>query len=63
MVKIVLSEDGSVGEIEVVQSSGFPSLDKAAIETIRQAAPFHLPHPLGRPQLTIKIPISYRLDS
>jgi protein TonB len=63
MVKIVISEDGSVGEIEVVQSSGFPSLDKAAIETIRQAAPFHLPHPLGRPQLTIKIPISYRLDS
>lgn len=62
VVKAVINEDGSVGEVEVVQSSGFPSLDKAAMETIKQAAPFHLPHPLGRPRLTIKIPISYRLD-
>ncbi len=62
VVKAVINEDGSIGEIEVVQSSGFPSLDKAAMETIKQAAPFHLPHPLGRPRLTIKIPISYRLD-
>lgn len=62
VVKAVINEDGSVGEVEIFQSSGFPSLDKAAIETIRQAAPFHLSHPLGRPRLTIKIPISYRLD-
>jgi protein TonB len=62
VVKAVINEDGSVGEIDIVQSSGFPSLDKAAMETIRQAAPFHLPHPLGRPRLTIKVPISYRLD-
>lgn len=62
VVKAVINEDGSVGEIEIVQSSGFPILDKAAVETIKQAAPFHLPHPLGRPRLTIKIPISYRLD-
>ena len=62
VVKTVINKDGSVGEIEVVQSSGFPSLDKAAVETIKQAAPFHLPHPLGRPRLTIKIPISYQLD-
>lgn len=62
VVKAVINEDGSVGEIEIVQSSGYPSLDQAALETIRQAAPFHLPHPLGRPRLTIKIPMSYRLD-
>lgn len=62
VVKAVINEDGSVGEIEVFQSSGYPSLDQAALETIRQAAPFHLPHPLGRPRLTIKIPMSYRLD-
>ncbi len=62
VVKAVINADGGVSEIEVVQSSGFSSLDKAAMETIQQAAPFHLPHPLGRPRLTIKIPISYRLD-
>jgi protein TonB len=62
VVKAVIDEDGNIGEVEVFQSSGHPSLDKAAIETLRQAAPFHLPRPLGQPRMTIKIPMSYRLD-
>ena len=62
VVKAVINEDGSIGEVEVVQSSGYPRLDKAAVETMQQAAPFHLPHPLGQPRMTIKIPMSYRLD-
>ena len=62
VVKAVINEDGSIGEEEVFQSSGHPGLDKAAIETLRQAAPFHLPRPLGQPRMTIKIPMSYRLD-
>jgi protein TonB len=62
VVKAVIDEDGSIGEVEVFQSSGHPSLDKAAIETLQQAAPFHLPRPLGQPRMTIKIPMSYRLD-
>jgi periplasmic protein TonB len=62
VVKAVINEDGSIGEVEVFQSSGHPGLDKAAVETMRQAAPFDLPHPLGQPSMTIKIPMSYRLD-
>jgi len=62
VVKAVINEDGSIGEEEVLESSGHPGLDKAAIETLRQAAPFHLPRPLGQPRMTIKIPMSYRLD-
>jgi protein TonB len=62
VVKAVINEDGNLGEVEVFQSSGYPTLDKAAVETMRQAAPFHLPHPLGQPRITIKIPMSYRLD-
>lgn len=62
VVKAVITEDGNLGEVEVFQSSGYPTLDKAAVETMRQAAPFHLPHPLGQPRMTIKIPMSYRLD-
>ena len=38
------------------------SLDKAAMDTMQQAAPFHLPRPLGQARMTIKIPMSYRLD-
>jgi protein TonB len=62
VVKAVINEDGSIGEVEVFQSSGHPGLDKAAVETMRQAAPFHLPRSLGQPHMTIKIPMSYRLD-
>jgi len=62
VVKAVINEDGSIGEVEVFQSSGHPGLDKAAVETMRQAAPFHLPRPLGQSHMTIKIPMSYRLD-
>lgn len=62
VVKAVIDEDGGIGEVEVFQSSGHPGLDKAAIETLRQAAPFHLPRPLGQPSMTIKIPMSYQLD-
>ena len=62
VVKAVIYEDGSIGEVEVFQSSGHPDLDKATIETLRQAAPFHLPRPLGQPRRTIKIPMGYRLD-
>ena len=62
VVKAVINEDGSIGEMEISQSSGHPGLDKAAMDTMRQAAPFHLPHPLGQPRMTIKIPMSYRLE-
>ena len=62
VVKAVINEDGSIGEVEVFQGSGHPGLDKAALETLRQAAPFHLLRPLGQPRMTIKIPMSYRLD-
>ena len=62
VVKAVINEDGSIGKMEVFQSSGHPGLDKAAMDTMKQAAPFHLPHPLGQPRMTIKIPMSYRLD-
>jgi protein TonB len=62
VLKVVINEDGNIGEVEVFQSSGHPTLDKAAIETMRQAAPFNLPRPLGQVSKTIKIPMSYRLD-
>lgn len=62
VVKAVINEDGNLGEVEVFQSSGHPTLDRAAVDTMRQAAPFPLPHPLGQRRMTIKIPMNYRLD-
>ena len=62
VVRAVIDENGSISEVGIFQSSGYPTLDEAAIQTMRQAAPLHLPHPLGQSRMTIKIPMNYRLD-
>lgn len=61
VVKIVIREDGSVAEAEIAKSSGFPTLDQAALDVLRHAGPIALSRPLGRSSLTIKIPINYSL--
>lgn len=62
VVKAVINADGSVDDVEVSQSSGSATLDKAAVDLMRRAAPFSLPHSLGKSRVTIKIPMNYRLD-
>ena len=62
VVKVVIGEDGSVSGAEVVKSSGHRMLDEAALDLMRQAGPFTFPHSLGKPSLTIKVPINYALD-
>lgn len=62
VVKVVIREDGSVSETEILKSSGFRTLDEAALDLMRQSGPFTFPHPLGKPSLTIKVPINYALE-
>jgi len=62
VLKAVIRGDGSVDDVEVYQSSGYRSLDHAAVELLKQAAPFELPRPLGKSKMTVKIPMSYRLE-
>lgn len=62
VLKAVILDDGSVDNVEVFHSSGYRSLDLAAVELMKQATPFQLPHPLGKSKVTVKIPMSYRLD-
>jgi TonB family protein len=56
-VEFQVARDGSVTEVIVVRSSGFPVLDHASVDTIKRAAP--LPVIPG----TIRIAVSYRLRS
>jgi len=62
VIKAVLRDDGSVDDVEVFKSSGYRSLDQAALDLVKRAAPFQLPHPLGKAKMTVKIPMSYRLE-
>ena len=62
VLKVVIRDDGSVDDVVISQSSGYRSLDHAAVELLKQAAPFQLPQPLGKSQMTVKIPMNYRLE-
>jgi protein TonB len=62
ILKAVIRNNGSIEAIEVLQSSGHQSLDNAAVELLNLAAPFHFPRPLEKPQMTVKIPMNYRLE-
>ena len=61
VLKFVVKADGTVENLEVVQSSGHAVLDEAAMETIRRASPLPLKHELGKPRVTFQFPISYTL--
>ncbi len=58
LLSFVITADGYVRELKVIKSSGFILLDRNAIETVRDTAPF--PRPPGEAQLVI--PITYHLE-
>lgn len=57
LVAFVIAEDGTVHNIRVEKSSGFPILDKSATETVRKTAPF--PKPPVRAEIVV--PINFRM--
>ena len=58
LVSFVICLDGLVEDIRIAKSSGVALLDKNAVDTIKQIAPF--PNPPVR--ATIIVPINYTLD-
>lgn len=57
VVSFVIAEDGSVHNLRVMETSGYPLLDKSASETVRLAAPF--PKPPVRAEIVV--PISFKM--
>ncbi len=62
VVRAVIRQDGYFSELTMETSSGHEVLDQDAIELLRKASPVTLKHELGRPELTIRIPINYKLE-
>ncbi len=58
LVAFTVCDDGQVEDIRIIKSCGFKALDKNAIKTIKQCAPF--PKPPVRAEVTL--PITYRLN-
>jgi protein TonB len=57
VVAFVITEEGAVHSIRVVEKSGFRALDKSAVETVRSVAPF--PKPPQRAEIVV--PINFRM--
>ncbi len=59
-VAFTVSAAGGVGGVRVVASSGSPVLDRAAIETVRRAAPFPaIPEGAGRSSWPFTVPLAF----
>jgi protein TonB len=56
-VSFVIGKDGRVGQVRIVQSTGFEVLDRNVIDAIKRASPF--PRPPVEAELTL--PIVYKL--
>jgi protein TonB len=62
VVSAVIRDDGEVTGVQIAETSGRAVLDEEAMVVMKKASPLRLKHPLGQRQITILIPISYRLD-
>ncbi|HYD07873.1 MAG TPA: TonB family protein [Reyranella sp.] len=63
VTRMTIARDGRLIDVALVRSSGFPNLDWAVVETIRQASPFApLPAELGQNQRTFIVPVNYSRD-
>ncbi|MBN1928377.1 MAG: energy transducer TonB [Chlorobiaceae bacterium] len=60
-VNVVIGADGAVVSTSLVKSSGFATLDKAALAAVRKAAPFPPPTGYGLGRISIDIPLLFRL--
>ena len=62
VLEAVIRDDGAIIALQVAESSGRSVLDLDALRVVKQASPLILKHPLGQSQVTILLPISYKLD-
>lgn len=63
VLEAVIRQDGTILDCLVAESSGHGILDQDAMAVLRRASPLALKHPLGQEQITILVPIAYRLES
>jgi len=57
LVSFIVCRDGQVSEIRIVESTGYPVLDRNVVDTIRKAAPF----PKAPVEAELTMPIVYKL--
>ncbi len=62
-LRFLLSKDGGLKDVKLANASQYPLLNRAAINTIKQASPFQpLPASLKKNELWVKLAISFVLE-
>lgn len=62
VVRAVIRDDGQLIEARITESSGSDILDQDAIAVLKRATPLKLHQPLGRPEVVVQVPITYKLQ-
>ena len=61
-VRMTILKDGRLGKVEITKSSGYEILDKAALQSVRSAAPFPpIPKKTGRDEIQMSITLVFRI--
>ena len=61
VLRAVIRADGHLSEVKVHRSSGYESLDNAAMEAIRLVCPLHLTNSIGAAEVAVLVPMVYSL--
>ncbi len=62
VLRVTLKSNGDLEHVAIVKSSGYESLDNAAIEAVRRACPLHMKHQITTPNVVVNVPIHYSLS-
>ena len=62
LLKVSIRNDGHLKDVVVMKSSGYESLDQAAIETVKRACPLHMKHELTKPMVVLHLPVTYKMN-
>ena len=63
VLRAVIRADGHLIEVKVHRSSGYETLDNAAVEAIRLVCPLHMTKAMGAAEIAVYVPIVYSLAS
>jgi protein TonB len=61
IVNVTIGSGGAIISAGIVKSSGYASLDKAALEAVRKAGPFPSPTSFGLGQISVTVPLAFKL--
>ncbi len=61
LIKLDIAKNGSIVKTALLSSSGYNTLDKAALDAVRQSSPFPAPSDYGLRELSLDVPVQYMI--